>query len=167
MIKLALLRHGHTSWNREGRIQGRSDIALDEEARASLKALQLPDPWKSAALWSSPLSRAKETATLVGGRTPQIDDALTEMHWGAWEGLHGAGLRGDPDSGFRDIEDWGWDWHPPGGESPGQMRARLLSWAGALEPDSVAVCHIGVMRMIRPLLTSRWSSRKAPARSEP
>ena len=36
MIRLALLRHGHTPWNREGRIQGRTDIALDSEAAEQL-----------------------------------------------------------------------------------------------------------------------------------
>ena len=40
MTRLALLRHGHTDWNRAGRIQGRSDIALDDEARAELSALR-------------------------------------------------------------------------------------------------------------------------------
>ena len=42
MTRLALLRHGHTAWNRAGRIQGRSDIALDADARKSLADLCLP-----------------------------------------------------------------------------------------------------------------------------
>ena len=91
MTRLALLRHGHTPWNRAGRIQGRSDIALDAQARADLAALSLPAPWDRAALWSSPLARAFDTARLVAGRDPQTDPALTEMNWGAWEGQHGYG----------------------------------------------------------------------------
>ena len=47
MTRLALMRHGHTSWNRAHRIQGRSDIPLDDEARDSLSALQLPAMGKS------------------------------------------------------------------------------------------------------------------------
>ncbi|MEY8837705.1 histidine phosphatase family protein, partial [Cribrihabitans sp. XS_ASV171] len=62
MSRLALLRHGHTEWNRAGRIQGRSDIPLDAEARAGLAGLALPDPWNRGELWSSPLARAVETA---------------------------------------------------------------------------------------------------------
>tara|TARA_R110002033_G_scaffold48017_3_gene93681 strand:- start:690 stop:1271 length:582 start_codon:yes stop_codon:yes gene_type:complete len=148
MIRLALLRHGHTAWNRAHRIQGRTDIPLDDQAVADLSALRLPAPWDSAALWSSPLQRAAHTAELVAGRMPRTDPALMEMDWGDWEGQHGSDLRADPASGFRDIEDWGWDYAPPGGESPAHLRARLIPWAEALSRDSVAVCHIGVMRVL-------------------
>ena len=148
MIRLALLRHGHTSWNRAGRIQGRTDVPLDEDARTQLAALRLPPPWDEAALWSSPLKRAAETALLVGGRAPQTDAALIEMNWGDWEGLHGKDLLADPAQDYRHIEDWGWDYTPPGGESPDALRARLIPWAEGLEGDSIAVCHIGVMRVL-------------------
>jgi probable phosphoglycerate mutase len=148
MIRLALLRHGHTAWNRAGRIQGRSDIPLDDPAARDLSALRLPTPWTEADLWSSPLARAVQTAQLVTGRAPRTTPALTEMNWGAWEGLHGADLRADPTSGYRDIEEWGWDYTPPGGESPGSLRDRLRPWVQNLARDSVAVCHIGVMRVL-------------------
>ncbi|MCA2009192.1 histidine phosphatase family protein [Tritonibacter mobilis] len=148
MIRLALLRHGHTAWNRAGRIQGRSDIPLDETARADLAAQSLPEGWKDADLWSSPLTRASETAALVAGRAPQTTAALIEMNWGAWEGQHGVDLRADPASGFRDIEHWGWDYRPPGGESPREVWNRINPWIKSLARDTVAVCHIGIMRMI-------------------
>ena len=148
MIRLALLRHGHTAWNRAGRIQGRSDIPLDAPARAALARRRLPAPWDAAALWSSPLARAVETAEHVAGRAPRTDPALTEMHWGAWEGLRAADLHAEAGSGFRHVEHWGWDFTPPGGESPRVVAARLRPWAEALREDSVAVCHIGVMRVL-------------------
>jgi probable phosphoglycerate mutase len=147
-IKLALLRHGHTSWNREHRIQGRSDIPLDDQARADLASFSLPDPWDRAALWSSPLARARETADLVAGRVSATTPGLTEMNWGHWEGQHGATLRSDPSSGFRDIEDWGWEYHPPAGETPAEVWARLEPWLASLTTNTVAICHIGVMRVI-------------------
>lgn len=146
--RLALLRHGHTPWNRAGQIQGRTDIPLDPEAEAQLAALRLPAPWKKARLWSSPLQRAAQTARLVTGQEPQSDPALMEMNWGDWEGLKGAELRADPASGYRDIEHWGWDYTPPNGESPASLRARLLPWAAGLSGLNVAVCHIGVMRVL-------------------
>jgi len=152
-VRLALMRHGVTAWNRAHRIQGRSDIPLDDQARADLDALQLPDPWGATALWSSPLTRARETAEHLTGRTPQTSDALIEMNWGDWEGQKGTELRADPDSGFKDIEDWGWDYCPPGGESPRQVRTRLEPWLTGLTEDALAICHIGTMRVILALAT--------------
>ncbi|WP_439149460.1 histidine phosphatase family protein [Sulfitobacter sp.] len=148
MTQLAILRHGHTDWNRAGRIQGRTDIALDPEARAQLAALRLPAPWGDADLVASPLARAVETAHLVADRAPETTQALMEMDWGQWEGKRGVDLKADPASGFRDIEDWGWGYTPPGGESPADLRARLIPWAEGLQRDTVAVCHIGVMRVL-------------------
>ncbi|WP_282170713.1 histidine phosphatase family protein [Ruegeria atlantica] len=153
MSQLALLRHGHTHWNRAGRIQGRSDIPLDDDARTELAGYELPGSWNKAALWSSPLQRASETAALVAGREPMVSKALTEMNWGDWEGKRGVDLIADADSGYRHIEDWGWDYCPPNGESPAEVRARLQPWLGGLQGDTVAVCHIGIMRVI---LASAW-----------
>lgn len=148
MTRLALLRHGHTHWNRAGRIQGRSDIPLDDDARSELAEYDLPNGWEDAEIWSSPLARAQETALLVSGRTPQTSPALTEMNWGRWEGLRGVDLIADPDSGYRHIEDWGWDFRPPEGESPAEVWARLEPWLSELNQDTIAVCHIGIMRVI-------------------
>lgn len=148
MIRLALLRHGHTAWNRAGRIQGRSDIPLDDDARAELAQYRLPAPWSRAELWSSPLARADETARLVAGTAPRHAPELTEMNWGDWEGKRGVDLLADPESGYRHIEDWGWDYRPPGGETPAELRARLQPWLDRLARDAVAVCHIGIMRVL-------------------
>lgn len=148
MIRIALLRHGHTAWNRAGRIQGRSDIALDDLARSDLAQYSFPPAWQGADLWSSPLLRAYDTAKIVAGRTPKTAAALTEMNWGDWEGAHGTDLLQQPGSGFRHIEDWGWHYCPPNGESPQQVADRLTPWLASLTRDSVAVCHIGIMRVL-------------------
>lgn len=153
MIRLALLRHGHTAWNRAGRIQGRTDIPLDEAACDHLRALALPPGWEDADVVASPLSRAMDTGQLVTGIRPRAEPALMEMNWGDWEGAHGAALKSDTASGFRDIEHWGWDYCPPGGEAPSALRARLQPWATGLSRDTVAVCHIGVMRVLMALAT--------------
>lgn len=158
MIRLALLRHGHTAWNRAGRIQGRSDIPLDVQARVDLSALHLPPDWENAEIWASPLQRAVETARLVTGRVPRVSDALTEMNWGDWEGQQGAALLADKASGYRHIEDWGWDYRPPNGESPADIWARLAPWLNELRTDSIAVCHIGIMRVLM-ARASGWDFR--------
>ena len=158
MIRLALMRHGHTAWNRAGRIQGRTDIPLDAGAEEHLSQLCVPPEWTEADLVSSPLTRAVQTAQLVAGRSPRIEAALTEMDWGAWEGQEGAILRADPASGYRDIEDWGWTFTPPGGESPAALCARLIPRVNALQRDTVAVCHIGTMRVLLAIATG-WAFR--------
>ena len=57
-IKLALIRHGHTQWNLDGKIQGRTDVPLTAEATDQLGALELPADWQNATVVSSPLLRA-------------------------------------------------------------------------------------------------------------
>ena len=153
MTRLALLRHGHTEWNRAGRIQGRSDIPLDADACAELSGYDLPEPWNTASIWSSPLSRAAETAQLVSGQIPNTSEALTEMNWGKWEGQRGTDLIEIPESGYRHIEDWGWEYRPPGGESPAELWARIAPWLATLKSDTLAACHIGIMRVI---LAKAW-----------
>lgn len=152
-MRLALLRHGHTAWNRAGRIQGRTDIPLDLNARAELAKLTLPDGWKNARIVSSPLSRAVSTARLISDRTAEVVPELIEMGWGVWEGQCGKDLQADPNCPYRDIETWGMDFRPPNGESVGELIRRVGNWAGSLTEDTVAICHIGVMRALlaRPL----------------
>ncbi|MEO0380461.1 MAG: histidine phosphatase family protein [Pseudomonadota bacterium] len=156
MIRLALLRHGHTAWNRAGRIQGRTDVPLDDAACALLRALSLPKGWEDADIVASPLSRAMDTGALITGRAPRAEPALMEMDWGDWEGSYGAALKSDPASGYRDIEEWGWEYCPPGGEAPRALRDRLQPWAKGLSRDTVAICHIGVMRVLMALATG-WN----------
>ncbi|KAB7616006.1 histidine phosphatase family protein [Amylibacter sp. SFDW26] len=148
MTTLALIRHGHTPWNRAGRIQGRTDIALDPDAITELQGYKLPVEWQKADLVASPLLRAKETAKIIADCSPKIVSSLIEMDWGAWEGLRGVDLKADKSSGFRDIEDWGWDYCPPNGESPQDVWDRIKPWVMGLRKTTVAVCHIGIMRMI-------------------
>ena len=148
MIRLALIRHGHTEWNRAGKIQGLHDIPLEPQTIKALADLRLPDEWQQAALVSSPLQRAVHSAQLITGRTPLTEPALIEMDYGEWEGQRGIDLSADPDSGFRHLPDWGWDYTPPNGESPKQVWSRVAPWVESLREDTVAVCHIGVMRTL-------------------
>lgn len=164
MTRLALLRHGHTAWNRAGRIQGRTDIPLDAEAIEDLSRLTLPADWHDAHLVASPLLRAKDTARLVTGQTPEEIPDLIEMNWGAWEGKKGVDLRVDPQSGYRDIETWGWDFCPPSGERLSDLRTRLQRWLDSVQTDTLAVCHIGVMRVILAIGTGWNFQGPAPFR---
>jgi glucosyl-3-phosphoglycerate phosphatase len=88
---LILMRHGETDWNRNQRLQGHRDIALNAagqhqalDAAPSIVALR-PD-----VMVSSDLKRARETATAVSALTgiePSVDERLRETSMGLWEGL--------------------------------------------------------------------------------
>jgi broad specificity phosphatase PhoE len=90
---LLLVRHGETDWNAEGRLQGHTDRPLNEHGRRQAKELaaRLAEEHVDA-IYASDLSRAKETAEIVGARLglPVVIDAdLREKNWGSWEGLTG------------------------------------------------------------------------------
>lgn len=90
-MDLYLIRHGRTAWNREEVFRGRTDVPLDEVGRkeAYLLARRLKDEGLSA-LYSSPLSRAKETAEIIAaelGLRVQLAPQLIDLGFGLWEGL--------------------------------------------------------------------------------
>lgn len=90
-MKLYMLRHGRTAWNEAGKLQGRTDIPLNEEGRRSARKTgeELKNiPFSMA--FSSPLQRARETAELIltGSRvTVQTDERLMELSFGSAEGM--------------------------------------------------------------------------------
>lgn len=89
-MKLYIIRHGQTDWNRARKLQGRTDIPLNERGRfvAELTREGLKDVAFDVA-FTSPLSRAKETAELVlkGRDIPIVeDDRIIEVNFGAYEG---------------------------------------------------------------------------------
>ncbi len=91
MTKIILVRHGETEWNKLGKYQGQSDIALSEKGRLQARALAKDFPAASVqAVYSSDLERAKETASIVGRSFSckvQVDPRLREFNFGDWEGL--------------------------------------------------------------------------------
>ena len=93
MTELLLVRHGETDWNAEGRLQGHTDRPLNDYGRR--QARELADRLAGErvdAIYASDLSRARETAEIVGqrlGLTVVVDPALREKNWGNWEGLTG------------------------------------------------------------------------------
>ena len=93
-MELYIIRHGKTDWNKECRFQGAKDIPLNEEGREAARKLgeRLKDIHFDA-VFSSPLSRAYETACIVSGAAlrqaqgPDKVDLLTEISFGEFEGV--------------------------------------------------------------------------------
>ncbi|MGO4690539.1 histidine phosphatase family protein [Glaciibacter sp. 2TAF33] len=90
-MTLALIRHGETEWNRELKLQGSTDIPLNDTGRGQAReAVELLAPERWDAIVSSPLSRARETAEIIasglGITLGPTYDLLTERNYGAAEG---------------------------------------------------------------------------------
>jgi broad specificity phosphatase PhoE len=151
--RVYLTRHGQTAYNLEGRFQGQQQIPLDDTGRE--QALELAEralPYGFAALWCSPLLRARETAAAVAlrlGLEPIRDARLMETDAGDWTdrsfeevnaeapGLFAAFASADPSFAF------------PGGESFAEQEVRVAAALERVEAGplpALVVCHGMVIR---------------------
>jgi broad specificity phosphatase PhoE len=148
-VKIAFLRHGPTEWNAQGRIQGKRDEPLSAEGRALFAQLAPPAGLSHARAYTSPLARARETATLLGLKNPIVDARLIEHDWGAWEGMTREEIlaRDGADAFVRAGS--GIAFTPRSGERTVDLIARVrafLAEVGERGEDAIAVTHRGVLR---------------------
>jgi probable phosphoglycerate mutase len=156
------VRHGETTWNLQGRMQGHLDAPLTArglaEARrdgAALRAaLAGDDPYH---LVFSPLRRTRETATIIAEEVGpclaarRSDDRLKEVSWGAWDGLTFEEIKArDPELWQMRIHDR-WNTAPPGGESYRMLYERVAAWFESVtdHPRLVVVSHGALGRALR------------------
>lgn len=155
-VRLVLTRHGEALGNRELRYLGRTDAPLTPggEAQARLLASALASV-PAAAIYSSPLRRAHDTATAIGttlGLGVTLDEALREQDFGAWENLTRAEvLAREPDR----LAAWegGADTAPEDGETPQVLRERVVACANDLaarHPGATIVLasHVGPIKAL-------------------
>lgn len=165
MTHLALIRHGPTAWNEAGRVQGQSDVPLSARGRALVTGWRLPAALAGFDWLTSPLRRARETATILGAPPALTTDArLAEMYWGAWEGETLASLRARYGDEMIRNEALGLDFRAAGGESYREVRARvrdLLAVLATAGRPTLAVTHKGVIRAVLSLATG-WEMRDKP-----
>jgi broad specificity phosphatase PhoE len=152
--RVYLARHGQTAYNKEGRFQGQLPVPLDEKGREQARELaEHAAEHEFAALWCSPLLRARETADAVArriGLEPREDARLMETDAGDWTdrlfseiqaespGEFGKFIAGDPFFAF------------PGGESFAQQGVRVAAAIYDIrraEAPALVVCHGGVIRL--------------------
>lgn len=141
---IVLLRHGRTAWNREEILIGQKDIPLDiggrQEVESAVEALAGVD-----AIYSSPLTRSRETAEIIGGRLGlqvELLHGLSERHWGVFEGR--PKLERDQSR------------EPEGGETTVEFRERVLKTLQFIEGERpLVVTHSGVIRLLSSQPTSQ------------
>ena len=153
-MKIFVVRHGESTWNAEGRYQGRKDPPLsplgEAQARALAQQMRRDPP---QAIVTSPLLRARATAQAVAnelGAAISIDERLTEISHGEWEGL----LKSEVERRWpRLVACWRADPAAvrfPGGESLAGVRARWRSFlkdAARFPSPLLVVTHEVVARL--------------------
>ncbi len=155
--RLLLLRHGQTEMSAQRRYSGRGNPALTEVGRrqAGAAARYLAERGGIAAVFSSPLQRAYETAAMAAkalGLDVTVDDDLIETDFGAWDGLTFAeAAERDPELHRRWLQDTGIS--PPGGESfeavldrASRVRERII--AAHQGTTVLVVSHVTPIKML-------------------
>jgi 2,3-bisphosphoglycerate-dependent phosphoglycerate mutase len=156
ILRIYLARHGQTDWNLEGRTQGGKDIPLNETGKQ--QAQQLKTRLAGIALstvYSSTLSRSRQTAEIVHGQTPIVSlPNLKERSFGKFEGR----LRDDPETGPQlKTRQWIADDSLDGGESLNAWRERVKTALDAIRKEHTSgsiliVAHDYTNRMILSVL---------------
>lgn len=168
-LRLLLVRHGEVLSNREMRYVGSRDEPLaDSGVRQAEQLAAALAPLPVNAVYSSPLSRARETGRRIAEAREvplRQEPRLREQCFGEWEGLSRAEvLAADADRLRRWESDLGTA--PPGGESLESVRTRMLELVGDLTRDHagdwvVLVSHVGPIKSLlcaalgAPLSTAR------------
>lgn len=128
---LIVVRHGETAWNRERRMQGHTDMPLSATGRAQAAALaRRLSEVAMAALYSSDLQRARDTAVAIAARTGReviADPRLRERRFGIFEGLTYEEMSARYPEEFARFQSRDPDYVIHGGESAREFRERCLA----------------------------------------
>jgi broad specificity phosphatase PhoE len=145
-----LVRHGETEWSLSGQHTGTTDLPLTENGKKVAREVgEKLAGHTFAAVWSSPLSRAVETARLAGFKDVRLDDRLREWDYGEYEGKTTPEIRATRPDWFL------WRDGSPGGESAEQVGARadgLVRDIRRVDGDVLLFAHGHILRVI----TARW-----------
>ena len=154
---ILLARHGETNDNVPPiRVQGFTDTPLNETGRRQAAALaeRLADE-PIASLWSSDLSRARDTAEAVGrriGLQVRLDPRLREANRGRWEGSLFIDIERDEPALYAAWRRAGDSFRFPGGESLKEQMDRVLASLDDVratgELPALVVCHGGSIRVV-------------------
>jgi probable phosphoglycerate mutase len=156
MTRLVLVRHGEASGNREMRYLGATDAPLTVRGRAqAAEVARAAAAFGLAAVYASPLRRARETAEAIAaaaGLELTVEPELRETDYGEWEGLtRREAMERAPEL----LRRWEADPEaaPPGGESLAATLARVAACADALAARHAGgtlalVSHVGPIKAL-------------------
>lgn len=136
-MKLYLVRHGETAWNKEGRFQGQNGASLNELGLAQARdTARAAISWNPTALYSSPLCRTMEVAKQISnlaGISVIVEPRLQELDLGELEGVSGDEMRNCWPEVYRTWRDSPQSVELPGGESLVHLQERTWQAFQAME----------------------------------
>lgn len=155
--RIMLVRHGETDWNSSMKYQGSSNLPLNSAGREQARRTSLR---LAGGLWeriiSSPQERAMETSTIIAGsllsgNAVQIHPALSEIGFGAWEGMSVTEIEEKYGEYYYMWRENPSRYTPPGGENFYEALKRVASAFNeilALKAERILViCHGGTIRL--------------------
>lgn len=153
------VRHGETDWNVQKKIQGKTDIPLNENGRSQARALAKRLAAKHlevGCVYTSPQVRASETAQLVAhalGIPCEVRMGLSEMNMGDWEGLNWDYIREMDGERYRKWKENRRYARTPGGESYNEVLERTLEALDQIGREGIrdvmVVSHSAVLMALR------------------
>jgi broad specificity phosphatase PhoE len=161
MGRLLLIRHGESEGNRDRVFTRTPEVPLTSIGRRQARetAEFVRERYAPGLLVSSPFTRARQTAEIIGGVLGlqlSIEDELRERSYGEYAGLPYDAARPEFDPKAY------WDWKPPGGETLEEVAVRVgrvldrIS-ARAHHRDAVVVSHGGVMMALWRHVMGEWA----------
>ncbi|MEX6508291.1 histidine phosphatase family protein [Jiella sp. M17.18] len=158
---LYLCRHGQTTWNADGRLQGQEDVPLNtlgrHQARRNGRYLKnvLGERAKDFRFLSSPMARASETMRIIRkelGLPPDdfaTDGRLIELNFGDWQGQTTREIRAWDAAGLAARDADKWHFRPPGerAESYAMLAARARPVFEGLTGPTIVTAHGGISRI--------------------
>lgn len=143
MLRLYLVRHGWTAWHSEGRIAGWADVPLDERGQAEAAAvgrwLAQRGPARPAALISSPVLRARQTAEAIAAAFDRplalrFEEDIAETRVTEWQGRLADDITAS-DPRWHEFHRGPADFRFPGGETGREVQIRAVALVEALRQE--------------------------------
>lgn len=151
MLNLMFIRHAETELNRAGIFAGRTDCNITQEGFEQARRVLKEDEKNFDYIYCSPLKRTKQTLdAILPNSTPIVDERITEICIGEWEGKKKESFDKDLVALYREGQ-----YTPPGAESTSQVDKRVCDFIENLfntyknNERILVVTHNGVMRSIK------------------
>ena len=142
-MKIYLVRHGETDYNKIGRIQGRLPVPLNDNGHKQAQSIAKELKNLSAThLYSSPLTRAKQTAEYISKEIKlpiKFDELLVERHYGDWQNTMWEDVFKENPNVKKKWRRLGVKFAPPGGETVKEMIQRARRFVHKIKEEHTKI----------------------------